>query len=565
MRFRITTTHVTILILITAGYLSLTNLDLTYFWDDEAFVGIMAKNFLNTGELTAWDGRNLAAYVNGNELTNDLISINPPLDNLVAAVSFWIFGATTWAGRFPFVLFGLASIIVFSLLLRQHTEKDPWLWFYVLGSYAYSLGFLMNVRQCRYYALALFFSLLTLFLYHQCLRRKKVLYYILLAVSSGFLFYSNFLLTFAFLCSLILLHLLFYRNQLQQNDWFKVGLAIAIFALLTAPYAYYIRIWAHPDYSGIGGISLILQNFWYQNALGRLPWPVVPALVYFMIRSRRTGDQKIRLILQWVVLSASNVLVISLLSNYSGFFVEHYLILSLPFLAGLTGICIRYLHQRNSIIAIAVFIAILTTNIMSAAPLGSKIPYSQRPGIHDLRNRNPYEWQFEWRLPAYLHEIYNKYPTAEESVARFLDRYASQDDLVYSPTPSRLISLMFYKGEKIKICCLLENGTPLPRDKLANLKAPLFYEENFPNWLIVYGYFPAAKAMLHYFSRPHQEGEVTTRYYYRHVSTPNIFWYYSHRPELAVHRFGPHAEFDSSKGEAVYIFQRFPKAGDESH
>lgn len=95
MRSRITTTHVTVFVLITDGYLSLTGLDNAYFWDDEAFVGIMAKNFLNTGALTAWDGRNVAAYVDGYELTSDLISINPPLDNLVTAASFWILGVST--------------------------------------------------------------------------------------------------------------------------------------------------------------------------------------------------------------------------------------------------------------------------------------------------------------------------------------------------------------------------------------------------------------------------------------------------------------------------------------
>jgi hypothetical protein len=561
MKFKITTIHVTVFVLITAGCLALTYLDLTYFWDDEAFVGIMAKNFLKTGTLTAWDGRNLAAYVDGHELTNDLISINPPLDNLVAAVSFRIFGASSWAGRLPFALFGLASIIMFSLILRQDTEKDPWLWFYVLGSYAYSLGFLLNVRQCRYYALSLFFSLLTLFLYRQCVDRKNVLYFISLAVSAVLLFYSNFLVAFAFLCSIGLLHLLFYRNRFQLNDWLKVGLGIGIFALLTVPYMFYIRIWAHSDYSGIGGIPLVLRNLWYQNAIGRLPWPVVPALVYFMISDRKAGNGKHRLILHWAVLSVCNIVLISLLSNLSAFFAERYLIMSLPLLTGLTGICLRYVHKRNAILAFSLFIVILTTNILSAAPFGSKISYLNLPGVHDFRNKNPFEWQFEWRLPAYINEIQSDYPTAEESVSRFLNTYAAQDDLVYSPSAYRLFSLIFYNGDKVRICCLLDQNTPLPLDKLENLNAPLFFEKNFPNWLIVYGYFPDAERLLSFFSRPHKDGNQTRHFSYRHVSTLNVFWYYTHRPELAVHRFGPYTQFDASRGEAVYMFQRVPGYG----
>jgi hypothetical protein len=550
-----------------ACYLSLTGLDNAYFWDDEAFGAIMAKNILAHGTLTAWDGRNLLAYVDGAVLTSDLISTNPPVDNLVTAISFWTFGASTWAGRFPFVLFGLASLLILALLVKGDAGKDPWLCFYVLGSYAFSLGFLLFVRQCRYYALALFFSLLTLYLYRQCLQKKSSRNFVLIALSSVLLFHSNFLLACTFLFSLGLMHLLFYRNSFQRNDWLKVGLAAGIFALLTVPYAIYIRMWAYPDYSGIGSIPLILQNMWYLNAIGWIPWPIAMGLVYIVIRYRHSDIHKRRLILQWTVLGTCNVALITLLSNKSDFFAERLLIVSLPFLTGLTGICLWYIHQRNAIIAFMLFIAILTSNVMSAAPFGEKIEAAltrNRQIIHSSQNRNPFEWKFEWRLPAYLHEIYRDYPTAEESVARFLDSYASHDDLVYSPTPHRLTSLMFYNGDKVRICCILDKYTSLPRDKLAELDAPLFLETNYPNWIIAYGYFPGTEEIFSFFAGVGRSGEGTDRYYYRHVATLNIYWYYTQRPELAVHRFGPYTEFDSSRGEAVYIFRRFSRVADQS-
>jgi hypothetical protein len=117
-------------VLAASAVLGLLRLDNTYFWDDEALVGIVSKNLLATGRLTGWDGRNLLAYRDGTALDANLRPINAPLDFYVAAGSFWLLGPTTWAGRFPFVLAGLASLIVFADLLRRHFGRRSSLWMY---------------------------------------------------------------------------------------------------------------------------------------------------------------------------------------------------------------------------------------------------------------------------------------------------------------------------------------------------------------------------------------------------------------------------------------------------
>ena len=73
---------------VVCAYVSLVQLGNTYFWDDEAHVGIIAKNYLATGGLTGWDGRNLLAFRNGSLLDNHLRIINPPLEYVVTAASF---------------------------------------------------------------------------------------------------------------------------------------------------------------------------------------------------------------------------------------------------------------------------------------------------------------------------------------------------------------------------------------------------------------------------------------------------------------------------------------------
>ena len=46
-----------------------------YFWDDEANTAIYARNLLKTGELNAFDGRNLIGYSNGIELDQELNNV----------------------------------------------------------------------------------------------------------------------------------------------------------------------------------------------------------------------------------------------------------------------------------------------------------------------------------------------------------------------------------------------------------------------------------------------------------------------------------------------------------
>ncbi|KKK50595.1 hypothetical protein LCGC14_3123450, partial [marine sediment metagenome] len=228
---------VAVLILVASSYLALTGLDSTYFWDDEARTAINAKNFLASGQLTGWDGRNLIAYKNGALLDRELKVINPALDNLVTALSFRVFGVSTWAARFPFAIAGLTTLLVFALILREEFGTESWLWVYALGSLALSVAFLLFIRQCRYYALALMFSSLAYYAYRKCLATRHLLWFIIVGISSILLFFSNYLVGGAFLVSLAILHLVFPLRDFSVKDWGKMAMAVGMFASITVPYA----------------------------------------------------------------------------------------------------------------------------------------------------------------------------------------------------------------------------------------------------------------------------------------------------------------------------------------
>jgi tetratricopeptide (TPR) repeat protein len=143
-----------------AAALALPCLDNHRFWDDEANTAIYARNLLRFGRITAWDGTNLSGYGQGGALGEDLgqeLRV-PTLPAYVAAASMRLLGETTFAGRLPFVLAGIVSVGLLAVWLRRHLgRRFPVYLPAVL--LAVSPAFLLYIRNCRYYALGVLFTL----------------------------------------------------------------------------------------------------------------------------------------------------------------------------------------------------------------------------------------------------------------------------------------------------------------------------------------------------------------------------------------------------------------------
>jgi 4-amino-4-deoxy-L-arabinose transferase-like glycosyltransferase len=126
-------------------------------WDDEAMIALSAKGILRTGDTSVLIDHNINAFRNG-LLVRDLCDRStPPLSAYLAAASMSVFGENTWALRFPFALFGLATVaLVMSWALKDKASTQAQI---LIG-----MGLLCNVslilysRQCRYYAPTVFFT-----------------------------------------------------------------------------------------------------------------------------------------------------------------------------------------------------------------------------------------------------------------------------------------------------------------------------------------------------------------------------------------------------------------------
>ena len=141
-------------VLAAAAYLCLVNLDYAALWHDEAPIALIGRNLLQQGDITGWDGRNLVGGTNGRTLNEHLRDVLPPLMYAVNAASFGLLGVSETAARIGPALFGIASLALLYLLLRQHLANHPRLILFALALAAWSPQLLLYYRQSRYFARA---------------------------------------------------------------------------------------------------------------------------------------------------------------------------------------------------------------------------------------------------------------------------------------------------------------------------------------------------------------------------------------------------------------------------
>ena len=86
-----------------------------------------------------------------------------------------------------------------------------------------------------------------------------------------------------------------------------------------------------------------------------------------------------------------------------------------------------------------------------------------------------------------VREVHRPYRDSVSVVSDYLLRNAEKDDLVYVPGFADREALTFYTGHHVRFCCHLDRNTPLPREKVAALQAPLYVKENTPDWIVGFG------------------------------------------------------------------------------
>lgn len=562
-----------VIIFLLSAYLALVRLDNALLWDDEAQVALIGRNFVKYKHLTAWTGRNLFAYGNGTIIDQDLRPINPPLDFLVAAASFSLFGVSTWAARFPFALLGLASLALFGWLLLQIFSDEPWAQVYCFGSLALSVTYLLYVRNCRYYSLAIFFALACYATYISTLKTTWIdksqvaeqnqsnydrTFFLLFALSAIGLFYAHYLMCVCYLIVLALTHFRLHRHN-WPRDWPRNAWpALVLFLIATVPYALIFHIWERRDFDRSVHRPWLIERFiWLQRNFRDLPpggymtWLVFAGVLYYLWRNRNrsaqpwqdnaTGNSLLLFTRQWMWLVMGFLVNLAMLTKAPAIGRAEladlrYMVTILPFCAGLTGAFLTLVHRRSPQTAVILFVVLLSCNVFALTPNDHK---------------------FRWLLPAYIREVHQPYPTNYSVTIDFLKKYAQQEDTIFAFPTYMCYALMFYMDDKLRFTGLLSHSTPLPPQAVRSLKTPMYIEENFPRWYIAFAAQDDALKMLAHFSRLQRIKGRILAYNYKPERILNVYYDQEQRPELPWHHFGPRRNFNR-ESDAIYVFRRGP-------
>ena len=196
-----------------------TNINNSLLWKDEAIVANIGCNTLKYGYPIIWDGVNLISSTDGNSFNQLLIVSNYEwLQFYICAISFAIFGKTTFAARFPFAIFSLLSVLLVWFIAEIIFKKLNRIICCTLF-YGLNVQFLLYSYQSRYNSLVLFGTalciLVVLNVEEKNEKRKKLRWYDFthLFWSTAFIFHSNRVSGLVIAIAIILYLLYKYRKK----------------------------------------------------------------------------------------------------------------------------------------------------------------------------------------------------------------------------------------------------------------------------------------------------------------------------------------------------------------
>lgn len=482
------------LLLTLAGVLLFTNLGDTYLWQDEAETAVLAKNTLSFGIPRAFDGKNLITNIYQDPCMYKGWKYAAWLQFYLVAISFSLLGKTAFAARLPFALFGVGTVVLCYLLTRR-LFTNRLVARLAIALMVFSAPFFLYMRQCRWYALTIFFTLWALLAYLDLMEGKRYSAFAFI-VSNILLFHSNYGIFFPVFMALVFHCIIFNRiniNKIGIEKIFGCLLAISIFTL---PSLFYL---GSGEYSGeltLGRIKGHLE--FYFRVLNKYLFPygfLFLSLTLFAIFKRRIFpifNQPLRRSYIWLLVFVFLFTIIFLLLADERQL--RYIIHLLPLSCILTSILICGWLRFNKQVAVALFSIVCFTNIFHT---GS--PFLKKVWVP---------------LVSISYELTHDYDGPVEGIVKFLNKHAQAKDtakLIYGD-----YAVIFYTDLKV-------DNRPFGR-------------EAFPEWIIARKAWFSLKRL-----NPQYLKEIKTNYQEIILDYPDIRW--ENRPDPGYHKFKTVAEW----------------------
>jgi 4-amino-4-deoxy-L-arabinose transferase-like glycosyltransferase len=445
-------------LLLAAGLiLLLTNLGNIYLWQDEAETALLSQRLGTYGLPLAFDGRNLIRQAPMDiQYTADYVWVyHPWLPFYLTALSFRLFGSTTFAARLPYALAGLATVLLLYYTVRRHF-RDQHLAQLSSALLLLCIPFLLHARQCKYFPFAALFTVAVVDAYLRLLRphhaaspdrgqvpaeaRLALPYFIL----AGFcLFQSNF---GAFLPLFAALGLHFILSRPDRSQAKRMALAFALVGFFVVPWAVYLQTWARGRfvfdiYRFVG--HLVHYTVYITGWV--LPWPLLLLFAYFYwVRHER-------LRLEPLEVSALNLYILVILITVpflSATFIWmyfSYIVQLVPLLMVIVAATILAIAERSRVLGYGLVILLVATNVLHAFPYALPLARSfkwaslaPRPYLAETDALISTAGEMHFYLADYAYELTHDYDGPDEGIVLYLQAHAGPDDVVltnYSELP----------------------------------------------------------------------------------------------------------------------------------
>lgn len=219
-------------------------------WQDEAQTALLARSVLEHGKPLGTDGRNFFSQELGAEYGPGYIwRWHTWLPFYVLAGAFAVLGESTFSARLPFALFGIATVVAayfFAKTLWKSHRAGLIAGLLLTGS----VPFLILSRQCRYYSLAAFFSVVGLYAYVRLIEKHRSAPWVYLAASVC-LFHTHYVYWAALVATVLVDMALLHREA-----WRRTALYTGIAAALNLPWIVWLSGMSYGDRYGETVLSL---------------------------------------------------------------------------------------------------------------------------------------------------------------------------------------------------------------------------------------------------------------------------------------------------------------------
>lgn len=500
-------------------------------WGDEATIANYAVNVTKFGLPYGWDGVNLVGGWSGVLINSDLLnSINSWTEIYLQALSFAIFGKSSFGARLPFVTLSILSIPLFFYTCQKITKNKQ---ISLLATLILSsmVPFILYASNARYFAIIVFGSLLmvngSLDLENNRRSKLKFLTGNVLYIYSLYLIFPWFYLS---LFSANMIYRIYQKQNLSTLKKFAINyIGLGLLTVL-AFLPWFIFVKPSTYFTGFSWINLfeflVSVGFWAKQVfdpfnLGSVfPYILIIPTVILLKYGNKQAKSALIFSTSLIIIYILTISVLSSITESSAYIipsVNRYHVILFPLFALTAAIIFWQIAQFSKVIFVIILAIYLFTNVFSF--------------------NKPRSFLLE-----YVKEISNPYPTATEAVADFLKANAKDGDLAFISADRNHDPLIFQLGEKVRFVNQIQPGDPkfFPKN-YSKLPHYIYGYIGKPDWVILYskrgkdGTADTADFRLQFPLGLHPSVNLEKDYVQTALS---VFFVDSSRPEITEHRFG---------------------------